>query len=32
MIVKEYRTVYKAYKERGTIDIGKQVKRAVLRT
>ena len=29
IIVKEYRTIYKAYKERGTIDIGKGVKRAI---
>ena len=29
LVVKEYRTIYKAYKERGTIGIGKGVERAV---
>ena len=29
IIVKEYRTVYKAYKEGGTIDIGKRVEGTV---
>jgi hypothetical protein len=31
-VVKEYRTFYKAYRERGTIGIGRQVKRVILRT
>jgi hypothetical protein len=31
-VVKEYRAVYKTYKERGTIDIGKRVEEAILRT
>ena len=29
IIVKEYRTVYKTYKEGGTIGMGKRVKRAI---
>ena len=29
IVVKEYRTVYKAYKERGTIGIGKRVEGAI---
>ena len=29
IIVKEYRTVYKAYKERGTIGIGKGIERVI---
>ena len=29
IIVREYRTIYKAYKKRGTIDIGKGVKRII---
>ena len=28
-MVKEYRTIYKAYKERGTIGIGKGVEGAI---
>ena len=31
-MVKKYRAVYKAYKERGTIGIGKGVERAIYRT
>ena len=29
ILVKEYRTIYKTYKEGGTIGIGKQVERAI---